>query len=814
MNERAKTNQELIKENATLKQKIQELELAESGQKRAEKLLREYEERYRALFDRSLDLVYITDFEGRFIDANDAALNRLGYTREEIHTLNFASFLDEDQFLTAFKTLQEIRETGIHKDMMEFRLRHKNGSYVYVETRGSTITSNRTPIAIQSIARDITERKRNEEVLRSLAVRNEAILSAVPDIVMEVDQTKRYTWANQSGLQFFGEDVVGREASYYFEGEQEINNIVNSLFNGDEDVIYLESWQRRQDGKKRLLAWWCKVLKDKHGDVTGALSTARDITDQHRTEEAFRSNKVQLSNALEMAHLGHWEYDVANDLFTFNDHFYNLFRTTVEQVGGYTMPSAEYARRFVHPDDMNLVFEETRKAIETSDPHFTEQLEHRMRYADGTVGYISVRFLIVKDSDGRTVKTYGVNQDITERKRAEEEKRSMEERLLRAEKMEALGTLAGGVAHDLNNVLGIVVGYAEMVLDEIDESNPMRNDLMKIMEGGHRSAAIVQDLLTLARRGVQTRKVINLNVTIRDCQKTPEFGKVLSFSPKVQMRTDFEADILSIMGSPVHLSKTIMNLVSNAAEAMPDGGNLTIRTSNQYLDRPIQGYDAVRDGDYVVLTVSDTGEGIPENDIKRIFEPFYTKKVMGRSGTGLGLAVVWGTVKDHNGYINVQSKEGKGTTFTIYFPVTREEINIDQALAPAPTYMGKGETILVVDDVDGQRELASRMLTKLNYKVTMVGSGEEAIGYLKINKADLIVLDMIMDPGIDGLETYKKILDINPTQKAIIVSGFSESERVHEVQELGAGPYVKKPYVLERLGTAARNELDKKWKAV
>jgi CheY-like chemotaxis protein len=332
---------------------------------------------------------------------------------------------------------------------------------------------------------------------------------------------------------------------------------------------------------------------------------------------------------------------------------------------------------------------------------------------------------------------------------------------------------------------------------------------MNIMQGGERAAAIVQDLLTLARRGVHAEKVINLNTTIIDYQKSPEFVKLCSFHPDVQIKTNLEADLLNITGSPVHLAKTFFNLVSNAAEAMPNGGVLTINTSNQYLERPIQGYDDVREGDYVVLSVSDTGEGIPAADMKRIFEPFYTKKVMGRSGTGLGLAVVWGTVKDHNGYINIQSEEGKGTTFTLYFPVTREDVSKDQISIPVSEYMGSGESILVVDDVEGQRELASQMLKKLNYIVATVSSGEEAIEYLKTNKADIVVLDMIMDPGIDGLDTYKMVLEINPKQKAIIVSGFSETDRVNRAQALGAGAYVKKPYVLERLGLAIRRELDK-----
>jgi CheY-like chemotaxis protein len=253
-----------------------------------------------------------------------------------------------------------------------------------------------------------------------------------------------------------------------------------------------------------------------------------------------------------------------------------------------------------------------------------------------------------------------------------------------------------------------------------------------------------------------------------------------------------------------------MNLISNASEAISDRGEVTIQTKNLYIDTPIIGYDEVQQGDYVVLTVSDNGMGISSKDIEKIFEPFYTKKVMGRSGTGLGLAVVWGTVKDHKGYIDVQSEEGKGTTFSLYFPVTREELFEDQISISVSEYIGNGESILVVDDIEVQRELAVQMLKKLNYTVATVSSGEEAAEYLKKNKVDLIVLDMIMDPGIDGLETYERILEINPKQRAIIVSGFAETERVKKAHELGAGTYVRKPYILEKIGLAIRKELDKK----
>jgi CheY-like chemotaxis protein len=375
--------------------------------------------------------------------------------------------------------------------------------------------------------------------------------------------------------------------------------------------------------------------------------------------------------------------------------------------------------------------------------------------------------------------------------------------------MEAIGTLAGGVAHDLNNILSGLVSYPELLLLEIPQDSPLRKPILTIQKSGEKAAAIVQDLLTLARRGVAVTEVVNLNDIISEHVKSPEHGKLRQYHPQVHVEANLETDLLPILGSPVHLSKTVMNLVSNAAEAMPDGGKLTISTENRYIDQPVSGYDDVEEGDYVILTVSDAGVGICSEDMERIFEPFYTKKVMGRSGTGLGMAVVWGTVKDHKGHIDVQSIEGEGTTFTLYFPVTRKEVVTGESLVSIDDYRGKGESILVVDDVEEQREIASRILKKLGYAVKSVSSGEEAVDYLKDNSADLLVLDMIMDPGIDGLETYKRILGLHPKQKAIIASGFSETKRVKEAQRLGAEAYVKKPYLLEKIGLAVRAELDK-----
>ncbi|MFO7559402.1 MAG: response regulator [Desulfobacterales bacterium] len=244
----------------------------------------------------------------------------------------------------------------------------------------------------------------------------------------------------------------------------------------------------------------------------------------------------------------------------------------------------------------------------------------------------------------------------------------------------------------------------------------------------------------------------------------------------------------------------------NASEAVERGGNVFISTMNRYLDKPIRGYDDINIGEYVVISVSDDGPGISSSDLERMFEPFYTKKVMGRSGTGIGLTVVWNTVQDHKGYIDVASDED-GTIFQLYFPITRDELLAEDLPRTIKDYKGDGETILIIDDVESQIEITCTMLDRLGYKTKAFSSGEEAVEYLKEHTVDLVLLDMIMDPGINGRETYERIIKIHPNQKAIIVSGFSETDEVKETIKLGAGQYVKKPITLEKIGLAVKQEL-------
>jgi len=523
------------------------------------------------------------------------------------------------------------------------------------------------------------------------------------------------------------------------------------------------------------------------------------ITESKKLQKMFREKSQQLQIILDSSPIMIYFKDGQKKFIRVNKKFSRTIGIPIKKLIGKT-----YAELF--PDNIGHILEDDSEVIKRGEP-----VLNRNGYIETYEGRIEILIdkIPYKDIDNNVTGIIGFARDITGLKRAEEEKKKLEAQLQRVRKMEAVGTLAGGVAHDLNNILSGIVSVPELLLMQLPEDSPLRHPISIMEESGQKAAAVVQDLLTLARRGAAPVEVVNLNDIICKYLKSLEHGKLKSYQLGVEVETDLDAGLLNILGSHVHLSKTVMNLVSNAAEAMPEGGKVRISTENRYIDRPIHGYEGVKEGDYITLMVSDSGVGISSKDIERIFEPFFTKKRMGRSGTGLGMAVVWGTVKDHRGYIDVQSKEGKGTTFTLYFPATRQEIDKEKVLLSIEDYKGRGESILVVDDIKEQREIASNMLTVLGYEVDAVSSGEEAIEYVKGNPVNLIVLDMIMEPGIDGLGTYKRILEVQPVQRAIIVSGFSETDRVKKTQRLGAGAYIRKPYTLEKIGVAVRSELTK-----
>jgi len=382
--------------------------------------------------------------------------------------------------------------------------------------------------------------------------------------------------------------------------------------------------------------------------------------------------------------------------------------------------------------------------------------------------------------------------DITERQ-------LLEEQLNRDQKMKAIGLMAGGVAHDLNNILSGIVSYPELLLLKMDKENDLRPSLEAIRRSGLEASEVVSDLLTVARGIAANKENTSLNVLIQAYLDSTDFQQLKTRNPLIGFDISLAPELKNISCSPIHVRKCLMNLIINGVEAIPGKGTISIVTSNHDQQLPLaKDKQNCAKRNFTKIVIHDNGSGIAPNDIDHIFEPFYTKKVMGRSGTGLGLAVVWNTMSDHGGTVNVIS-DPHGTTFELYFP------SIESKVAQIPEqenwkdYVGKGETILVVDDEPRQREIASQLLTLLEYSVQTVSSGEAAVEYSKNHSTDLLLLDMIMLPGQNGRKTFEQIVKIHPRQKAIIASGFAENADVRATLAMGENAFLSKPYTLLQL---------------
>jgi signal transduction histidine kinase len=403
-------------------------------------------------------------------------------------------------------------------------------------------------------------------------------------------------------------------------------------------------------------------------------------------------------------------------------------------------------------------------------------------------------------------------RDLSQRLQEEIKHRDrIEKQLHHAIKMETVGKVAAGVAHDLNNILSGIVTYPDLILLDLKKQDPLRGPIETIKKSGLKAAAIVDDLLTLSRRGVPVSKSMDIRQITEEYLHSPEFRQLRANHSGITLSTRYDASPMTIKGSPVHMFKVLMNLVSNSAEAMPGGGEILIHIQAQTLEQPemikfpVQGQSEIPVGDYVVLSVEDCGVGIGSHEIEFVFEPFYTQKVMGRSGTGLGMAVVLGTVNDHRGFVQIDSVLKQGTRVTLFFPTTLDLVVLDPMKIDLLDLMGNHEKILVIDDVSDQLAIAEKLLTRLGYQVWCCKSGEDALVFLKDHAIDLVLVDMIMAPGMGGIETCEHILARYPDQKTLFVTGFSDPDQLARARKLSTCLF--KPYTLEKMATLVQNRL-------
>lgn len=633
-------------------------------------------------------------------------------------------------------------------------------------------------IGVASLMMDITEQKKAEKAVRDSEERFKKLSNLTFEGIF-IHNNGVCIDTNESFLKLVGypkEEIIGKNM-IKLSIPQKYHAIIKENIAKNSTKPY-EIEARKKDGTLFPIEVESRKTKKNEFRVTAI----RDITERKKAEE---SNAL-LSRAIEQAAETIVITDTKGNIQYVNPAF--------EKITGYTSEEAigQNPRILKSGQHDDAFYNEMWETLVGGKQWHGELINKKK---DGTLYTENVIISPILNSNGEIVNYVAAKNDITETKR-------LQKLESRAERLEMAGIIAGQVAHDFNNLLAPIMAYPEFIREELDRDNIAQTYLDTIEQAATKISEINQDLLTMGRRGHYNQDVINLNQIILQTVKEME-----SRINSITFNLELSEDIMKTRGGSAQIHRILTNLLVNAQDAMQNNGIITIKTENYYADNTSIAFGRVPKGEYVKVTVSDTGCGIPDDIIQKILDPFFsTKTADKKSGSGLGMSIVDAVIKDHNGYLDLQSEVGVGTSFYLYFPITKEKI---EKINSEKLNIGT-EKILVVDDDDIQREVSTQLLKKLGYKVNAVTSGEQAVEFLKENPQDIVILDMVMSPGIDGTETYRQILETNSQQKAIIVSGFSESDRVFEAQKLGVGAFVKKPFTKSTIAAAVRAELDRK----
>lgn len=645
--------------------------------------------------------------------------------------------------------------------------------------------------------------RRTAELVKS-EERFRLLVRDLPNIAVQgYDHRRRVVYWNRASEDLYGyseDEALGRELDELIipeEMREEVRLAIDNWYENGVPISSSEITHRHKDGSPVPTYSSHVMLESSSGEKT-MFCIDVDLSDLKQAQAMGRRSESFYRRLFDYSSSGVAVYEAVDDGrdFIFKD--FNPAAEKMEGISRDELIGRRVTEIFPGVGEFGLL-DVLRRVRQTGEPILHPLAQYKDRRIQA---WRENR--VYKLSTGEVVAVY---EDKTRQKQVEEEKQAAEIRLQRAKKMEAIGLMAGGVAHDLNNILSGIIGYPEILMLQLPEDSELRGPIKAIQDSGERAAAVVADLLTVARGVAEARVIVGLNTLVTEYLDSPEYHHLRDLHPQVGFHPELAVNLPDLCCSPVHIKKCIMNLVMNAAEAIKETGSVRLETSAIVPDHQWCKEHGLKETEYIVLTVTDTGTGIPQENIDHIFEPFYTKKVMGRSGTGLGLAVVWNTVREHEGAVTVTSSE-QGTTFQLFFPVA-DSGSTDQVPAPKAPIKGNGETILIVDDEPHLLDIAGSMLKHLGYDVICMDSGEEAVEYLKNHRADLVIPDMLMEPGLNGRQTYEQIIKTHPGQRAIIVSGFSENEEVQAALRAGAGGFLKKPCSMEELGLAVRQALKK-----
>lgn len=776
-----------------------------TARRQAEVVLEHSELSYRTIFDSSTDAIFLHDAHtGRILEVNEAACQMWRLTREELKASDVEVVCGGSPPYTRKEAMEWIQRAAAEgPQSFDWVARRKDGTLIWFENRAKCIRIGGEE-RVLVVGRDITARKQAEEELRAMRQQCADIIEFLPDATFVIDRERKVIAWNRALEELTGtrkEEVLGKGDYAYalpFYGVRR-PVLLDLVFEPDADIKstygYVERrgttlmaegfLPRAREGRGAYFWAVASPLCDTQGNVVGAIESVRDITERRQAETVLRESEERFRELAELLPETVFEMDGEGTLTFLNRSGFEQFGYTREDFA-----LGMHGMDLLAPAWRDIVREWGRTGEETEGG----PTELMLRRKDGT-NFPALVHANAIVRDGKTKGFRGIVVDLTAQKR-------LEAQLLQAQKLEAIGTLAGGIAHDFNNILMAIQGRASLMAMNLDAKHPHRTELHSIEELVGRAADLTRQLLGFARGGKYEVRVTNLNELI--VRNSELFGRTRK---EVTIHRALHEGLWPVEVDQGQMEQVFLNLYVNAGQAMPAGGDLYLETANVVIDETYVKPFKVRPGRYVKVTVTDTGVGMDEETKARIFEPFFTTKEMGR-GTGLGLATVYGIVKNHGGIIDVYSEKGHGSTFTVYLPASEKAVP-PQRRKRVEAVQGTG-TVLIVDDEKVIREVGVAMLEALGYNVFAAAQGEEAVRLYREHRdtIDLVILDMVM-PGISGGETYNRLREIDPGVKVLLSSGYSMNGQAQTILDRGCDGFIQKPFDVVMLSYKIREILGK-----
>jgi len=804
MKDAYKTKAQLIKELEELRLRVSGSKEADAERTRIEAEWRKCQQNLDAFLNATTELAMIIDSEGKIVALNQQFANRLGNSVEDLVGRAAIDFVGTEFAALRKGQIDKVIETG-----KPLRFEDERAGRVVDHNLHPVCTPEGKIEGIAVFARDVTDRRRAEEALRRSEEMLKNILSASPVAISYVEAGK-LKWTNQAMIDMFqyelGADYLGKRARYFYSSDEEYKRVLKIFRTSLKDgkLPETEAKFRRKDGSIFYGQMKISAL-DAENLRRGTISAIADITEQKKAQEALHRSREEFRRLYEQSKRAEdlyrsllnssadavIVYDLKGNAQYVNESFTQIFGWTLEELQGDRWPHVPESRLDESRAKVDQLIREGAplRGIET------KRLTKEGRLLD-----ISASASRYHDHEGKPAGMLVVLRDVTERKR-------LEEQLRQAVKMEAIGRLAGGVAHDFNNLLTAIIGYTNLLMQQIPRESSQREKLGQIFRAAERAATLIGQLLAFSRKQVLAVKVLDFNQVV-GC-----WEEVLRrlIGEDIQLTISLGDSLGRVKADPGQIEQILMNLVVNARDAMPSGGKLTIETSNAVLDYEYsQTHPEVEAGPYVMFSVSDSGYGMDDDTLSRIFEPFYTTKEKGL-GTGLGLSTVYGIVKQHRGHISVYSELGRGTTFKVYLPQVDQSADHSEFI-PVTTLRPHGkETVLVVEDEEIVRDLASEALNMLGYSVLAAADSEEARAMSSHHDGsiDLLLTDVVL-PGMDGRSLFEILSLLRPKMKVLYVSGYTENFVVHHgILDPGVN-FLPKPFTVDGLARKVREVLDQR----